>query len=71
MKNAEIIAKIQAKVDQCRRLAEGTTDPRTALTLRGMADEGERDIQRIREEGTEGPDTSSVTPKNKRWGQPH
>jgi hypothetical protein len=55
MNNAEIIARIQAKVDQCRRLADATTDARTALTLRGMADEGERDIQRIRDEGTDGP----------------
>jgi hypothetical protein len=61
MKNAEIITKIQAKIDQCSRLAEGTTDPRTALTLRGMADEGERDIERIRDEGTEDPETSANT----------
>lgn len=52
METSELIAKIQGRVDQCRRLANSTTDQRTALTLRGMADEGEADIKRIREEGS-------------------
>jgi hypothetical protein len=43
----ELIAKIKSRVEQCRRLASATTDPRTATTLRGMADEGEADIKRL------------------------
>jgi hypothetical protein len=50
MQQKELIAKIREKVEQCRRLAKATTDPRTAFTLRGMAEEGEADIQRLLEE---------------------
>lgn len=52
MEQNELIAKMRGRVDQCRRLADAATDTRTALTLRGMADEGEADIKRLLEEGT-------------------
>ena len=51
MEQAELIAKMQGRVAQCRRLANATTDPRTARTLNDMADEGEADIKRLLEEG--------------------
>lgn len=54
MDQSELIAKLRARVEQCRRLAATTTDPRAALTLRGMADEGEADIQRVLAEGSHG-----------------
>jgi hypothetical protein len=50
MERDELIAKMRARVAQCRRLAEATTDPRTANILRGMADEGDADIKRLLEE---------------------
>ena len=51
MERAELIAKMRARVAQCRRLANGTTDKRTATILTDMADEGEADIQRLLAEG--------------------
>lgn len=47
MNRAQLIANIQGRVDQCRRLAAATTDPRTAKILRDMAAEGEADVRRI------------------------
>lgn len=43
----ELAAKMKARVQKCRRLAESTTDARTAKILRAMADEGEADIARL------------------------
>jgi hypothetical protein len=51
MDEGEIVAKMRARVAQCRRLAAATTDPRAASILRAMAEEGEADIRRILEEG--------------------
>jgi hypothetical protein len=42
-----VIAKMRARVAQCRRLANSVTDPRAAKILRQMADEGEVDIKRL------------------------
>lgn len=39
-----------ARIEQCRRLANATTDERTAQILRQMADEGEQDMQRLKAE---------------------
>jgi hypothetical protein len=50
MERDELIAKMRARVAQCRRLADATTDQRTANILRGMADEGDADIKRLLEE---------------------
>lgn len=43
----EVLKRMKARVAQCRRLAEATTDARAAKILRQMADEGEADIKRI------------------------
>lgn len=37
MKNTKLIANIQKRMDQCRRLAAGMTDERTAKTLRDIS----------------------------------
>ena len=50
MDRDELIAKMRERVTRCRRLADGTTDLRTAKILRSMADEGEADIARLLEE---------------------
>ena len=52
MDRDELIAKMKARVAQCRQLAAGTTDSRTAKILRTMADEGEADIARLQAERT-------------------
>jgi hypothetical protein len=50
MEQAELIAKMRARIARCRRLAEDTTDPRAATILRAMAEEGEADVKRILQE---------------------
>jgi hypothetical protein len=47
MQRDELIKKIRGRVEMCRRLANSTTDERTAETLRQMADEGEADMKRL------------------------
>ena len=49
---AELINKMRGRVEQCRRLAKGTTDARTAQILNQMADEGEADILRLLDEAS-------------------
>ena len=49
MERYDLIAKMRARVAQCRQLADATDDPRIAETLRGMAAEGEADIDRLLE----------------------
>lgn len=46
----EVIAKMRARVEQCRRLARTTNDARTAEILRQMADEVEADIAKLEAE---------------------
>jgi hypothetical protein len=46
----EILRKMRARVEMCRRLAKTITDPRAAKILRQMADEGEADIKRLEAE---------------------
>jgi 3-deoxy-D-arabino-heptulosonate 7-phosphate (DAHP) synthase class II len=43
----DVVKRMKARVAQCRRLADATTDERAANILRQMADEGEADIKRI------------------------
>lgn len=43
----DVLKRMKARVAQCRRLADATTDERAAKILRQMADEGEADIKRI------------------------
>jgi hypothetical protein len=50
MDKAEIVKKMQDRVEQCRWLARSTTDERVAQVLRQIADEGEADINRLRSE---------------------
>ena len=50
----QTLANMRSRVAMCRRLAESTTDPRTAKVLRQMADEGEADILRVETEQQEG-----------------
>lgn len=45
MTNPDPIQRMAARVEQCRRLAEATTDERTLLLQ--MADEGEQDMRRL------------------------
>jgi hypothetical protein len=49
----ELIAKMKSRVAMCRRLADGTTDERTARILRSMADEGDADIARMLQDEAE------------------
>jgi hypothetical protein len=53
MQQSELIEKMRGRVAQCRRLAQSTTDLRTAKILNGMADEGEADIKRLLDENKE------------------
>lgn len=43
----EMLKRMKARVAQCRRLADATTDERAAKILRQMADEGEEDIRKM------------------------
>ena len=45
---------MRSRVEQCRRLAQATSDERAAKILRDMADEGEADVKRLIEEGRQG-----------------
>ena len=56
MTRAEIIQKMRSRVEQCRRLERSTTNERTAIVLRQIADEGEADIARMLSEAEHGPD---------------
>jgi hypothetical protein len=53
MSHQELIAKMRGRIEMCRRLAASTTDSRTAQTLREMAEEGERDVERLQAEEAE------------------
>lgn len=47
------IERMAARVSQCRRLADATTDERTRIILRQMAGEGEQDMRRLKAERQE------------------
>ena len=53
MEKDELIKKMRGRVEQCRRLARGTTDSHVATILNDMAEEGEADIRRLLNEGSE------------------
>ena len=53
MGHEQLIVKMRGRIDLCRRLAASTTDTRTAEILRDMADEGERDAERLEAEDRE------------------
>jgi hypothetical protein len=48
--SAEVIAKMRARVAQCRRLADMILDPTARAALLHMADEGEADIAKLEAE---------------------
>jgi hypothetical protein len=49
----ELIRKMRARVEQCRRLADSIGNPEARRTLLHMADEGEADIRKLEvEQGT-------------------
>lgn len=50
MEKGDLIAQIQARVDQCRRLARSVMDEQAVAALRRMADEGEATIARLKTE---------------------
>jgi len=47
MEADELIGKMRARVEKCRRLARSCLDTQTADALNQMADEGEADINRL------------------------
>lgn len=50
MGHEELIRKMRGRINECRQLAASTTDARTAKILRDMADEGERDVEKLEAE---------------------
>jgi hypothetical protein len=44
---------MQERIDRCRRLAQYVNDPRTTEALLQMAEEGEKDLARLRAERAE------------------
>jgi len=47
---SDLIAQMQARVAQCRRLASSVMDEKAAAALRQMADEGEATIAKLKAE---------------------
>lgn len=60
MDRDELLEKMRGRVTLCRNLAASTGDPETAKALRALADEGERDIQRLEAQPPD--DGSSAAP---------
>lgn len=58
MTEPDPIQRMAARIAQCRRLADATTDERTQSILRQMADQGEQDMRRLEAER----DKDSATP---------
>jgi hypothetical protein len=58
--SAELAAKMRGRIDQCRRLAKSTTDPRAAEILRQMADEGEADLKKLLAAMADQPDVEEI-----------
>lgn len=50
MSQPDPLGRMAARVEQCRRLANSTTDERTRAILLEMAKEGEQDMMRLRNE---------------------
>jgi hypothetical protein len=48
--SAELIAKMKARIEQCRRLAQTITDPRSRKILLDMAEQGEADMKQFQAE---------------------
>ena len=41
------LKRMRERVEQCRRLAEHVSDPKTVAILKQMADEAEADLKRL------------------------
>ncbi|WP_167737555.1 hypothetical protein [Sphingomonas parva] len=54
MDRDELIRKMRARAEMCRRLAGATLDADAARTLRRIAEEGEADIARLLAERRQG-----------------
>lgn len=52
MERDELIKKMRARVEQCRRLAQAINNPAARKTLLEMADEGEVDIRKLEQEAS-------------------
>jgi len=50
MEKDDLIAQMQARVAQCRRLAASVMDQKASEALRKMADDGEATIARLKSE---------------------
>lgn len=50
MDRDELILKMRARVEQCRRLANALTSPIARKALLEMADDGEADIQKLEDQ---------------------
>jgi hypothetical protein len=61
---SELIAKMRARAEQCRRLARALTERRAAEILIAMAEEVEGDIARLEAEQSSG-EASSKTSKGR------
>ena len=51
MERDELADKMRQRIKLCRNLANSTTDPATAAALHQIADEGQRDLDRLLSEG--------------------
>ncbi len=47
MDREQIAEKMRSRITLCRNLADTTHDPETAKALRQIADEGQRDLDRL------------------------
>ena len=50
MDQDELIAKMRARVAQCRRLADAINSPNARKSLLDMAEDGEADIRKLESE---------------------
>jgi len=50
MDRLELIEKMRDRIAVCRNLAASTGDPATAAALRQIADEGQRDLEKLQAE---------------------
>lgn len=47
MDREELIEKIRGRIATCRNLAAAAADPKTARGLRELAEDGQRDLDRL------------------------
>ena len=64
MDRMDLIEKMRGRVLLCRNLANATSDPETAAALRRIADEGERDLEKLIAEKTEAIRSRDILPSD-------